>query len=64
MGTCFAFAADGAACGAANDNELDCQAPALCVSGICTRVNSATCNSLGPREAREPNYFDDRPVNA
>ncbi len=44
MGTCFAFAADGAACGAANDNELDCQAPALCVSGVCTRVNSATCN--------------------
>jgi hypothetical protein len=44
MGTCFAFAADGQPCGAANDNELDCQAPALCVSGICTRVNSATCN--------------------
>lgn len=44
MGTCFAFAADGEACGDASDNELDCQAPALCIAGRCTRVSSTTCN--------------------
>jgi hypothetical protein len=44
MGTCRALAADGEACGDASEYELDCQAPALCVSGKCTRVSASTCN--------------------
>jgi hypothetical protein len=43
-GTCFAFAADGQACGDASDNELDCQAPSLCVADKCAPPNSASCN--------------------
>ena len=44
VGTCFAFAADGQPCGDSSDNELDCQAPALCLAGTCKLPSSSTCN--------------------